>query len=96
MTDTLELGAVVCTSRIKNQLLKAYGDRAYEAIDFLLACHDSGCWGDLDAEDIKTNEWGIENGGTIMSVYKLNDGPTVWIITEWDRSVTTVLAPEDY
>jgi hypothetical protein len=60
-----------------------------------LSRHAHGDWGDLDASDRKDNEWSLEHGERLMSVYF--DGETkFWIITERDRSVTTVLLPEDY
>ena len=61
----------------------------------LLARHQSGDWGNLPAEDALSNQQAIECGYRIMSVYPLETGK-VWIITEADRSVTTVLLPEEY
>lgn len=66
----------------------------------LLDRHLSGDWGDLAASDRKQNDSGLANGNDrLHSSYNL--GPDagckkVWIITEWDRSVTTILLPEDY
>lgn len=57
--------------------------------------HLSGDWGDLSDEDKAANELALQQDGRLFSVYK--DGmPTIWIITEWDRSVTTVLFPDEY
>ncbi|HNH44535.1 MAG TPA: type I restriction endonuclease subunit M [Agitococcus sp.] len=61
----------------------------------LLARHQSGDWGNVPAEDALSNQEAIERGYRIMSVYSLETGK-VWIITEADRSVTTVLLPEEY
>ena len=61
----------------------------------LLARHQSGDWGNVPAEDALSNQEAIERGYRIMSVYPLETGK-VWIITEADRSVTTVLLPEEY
>ena len=48
------------------------------------------------ADDGKLNVWGIATGdGRILSAYVL-DSARVWIITEWDRSVTTLLLPDEY
>ena len=60
--------------------------------------HAAGDWGDLCEEDKKINEDGLdkENPGRLMSVYKTKKGTKFWIITEWDRSVTTVLLPDEY
>lgn len=60
----------------------------------LIRRHVNGDWGDVCDEDRQTNEASLKNGGRLMSVYK--ESVTIWIITEWDRSVTTILLPEDY
>ena len=58
--------------------------------------HVSGDWGDLCDEDVATNEYGLRNRGRLMSVYQAETKIPFWIVTEGDRSVTTVLLPEDY
>ena len=76
----------------------------------LISRHLEGSWGDVCAEDAETNEMAIKFGNRIMSVYRLStteeilltpqasrsDLPTVWVITESDRSVTTLLLPSEY
>lgn len=62
----------------------------------LLSRHARGDWGDICEEDSALNNEALETGGRIMSVYKLFNGPTIWIITESDRSVTTLLLPDEY
>lgn len=63
----------------------------------LLRRHLSGDWGDVCEEDAALNEQGLKNGERLMSVYKdVGLDEPIWIITEWDRSVTTVLFPSDY
>lgn len=57
--------------------------------------HFSGDWGDMDEEDCETNEEALQHGFRIMSDYSVND-VRIWIITEADRSATTVLFPEEY
>jgi hypothetical protein len=61
----------------------------------ILARHVTGDWGDCYPEDAEMNNEAVTTGDRIMSVYKF---PTVtlWVITEWDRSVTTILLPEEY
>lgn len=61
-----------------------------------LARHQSGDWGELDEEDIQANETALEDGLRLMSVYKTDAGVRTYVITEWDRSYTTLLLPEDY
>ena len=62
----------------------------------LLRRHLSGDWGDLDDHDKAVNRQGIELGLRVMSSYSIHTGEKVWIITEADRSVTTILLPEEY
>lgn len=62
----------------------------------LLERHAAGDWGDLDAEDWRANEVAVRDGDRVLSLYPVGDGDRVWIITEWDRSATTVLLPQEY
>jgi hypothetical protein len=50
----------------------------------------------IDDEDKKENELSVREGFRILSAYNLETDVKVWIITEWDRSATTVLLPEEY
>jgi hypothetical protein len=61
-----------------------------------LSRHVRGDWGTLDAEDWSANERALAEGTRLLSAYDSKQGIRFWIITEWDRSVTTVLLPEDY
>lgn len=58
--------------------------------------HVAGDWGELDQDDKAENESAIENGLRILSAYRLSDGTKIWVITEADRSATTILLPEEY
>ena len=58
--------------------------------------HQSGDWGDVCAEDRHTNDQALVQRTRILSVYHAANGTKFWLITEADRSVTTVLLPEDY
>lgn len=66
-----------------------------EPVELLLR-HVTGDWGDLDDEDKKENELSVKKGFSILSAYTLENDVMVWIITEWDRSVTTILLPNEY
>lgn len=57
--------------------------------------HVCGDWGDLCPEDMQANDEALLTGGRLLSVFGSGQH-RFWIITEWDRSVTTVLLPEDY
>ena len=58
--------------------------------------HLQGHWGDVDEEDWQAKEDALGNGLWLLSVYHSSSGVKFWIITEWDRSVTTILLPSDY
>jgi hypothetical protein len=68
--------------------------------DYALAAltqHLQGLWGICDQEDWKANDEALKYGGRLLSVYPLpNESDNFWIITEADRSVTTILLPSDY
>lgn len=85
------LGLIVATPGALRTLEEAGQDpRA------LLGRHVIGDWGDLGEEDIQENELSIREGFRILSAYKLANGEKVWIITEADRSATTILRPDEY
>jgi len=58
--------------------------------------HQAGDWGEVDSEDWQANEQALKAGARLLSVYHSEQGVKFWVITEWDRSLTTVLLPEDY
>ncbi len=62
----------------------------------LLDRHRTGDWGDLCAEDRAANDAAVEQGERILSAYTLTNGTKLWIISERDRSVTTILRPDEY
>jgi hypothetical protein len=61
-----------------------------------LAKHASGIWGDVCPEDWQENEKALDHEFRLLSAYTTKTGTKFWIITEADRSVTTVLMPDDY
>jgi hypothetical protein len=62
----------------------------------LLKRHVTGDWGDLDEHDRLENERSVSDGYRLLSAYILSTGIKIWIITEADRSVTTLLLPSEY
>ncbi len=58
--------------------------------------HARGDWGELDPEDAASNERSLPAGCRLLSAYTDRNGVKFWIITEADRSATTILLPEDY
>lgn len=57
--------------------------------------HITGDWGDVEPEDSVSNDHAWLSGERIFSVYNTPEGK-IWIITEWDRSATTIMLPEEY
>jgi len=86
------LGQIVATPGALAALEKA----GQTPLDFLTR-HVRGDWGELDEHDRKENELSLKRGFRLLSSYRLSSGDTkVWVITEADRSVTTLLLPEEY
>jgi hypothetical protein len=86
----LPLGKVVATPGALKLLLEA-GEYPFD----YLARHATGDWGDLCTFDRRQNERALRVGERIFSSYETPAGK-VWIITEADRSITTILLPEEY
>jgi hypothetical protein len=85
------LGRVVATPGAVSAL-----EEARDTALAYLRRHESGDWGDVPPEDREENEFSIKNGFRLLSSYKLMDETKIWIITEADRSMTTILLPEEY
>jgi hypothetical protein len=90
MRAPLPLGRVVATPGA----LKLLSEIGAHPFDYL-ARHAIGDWGELCAFDRRQNETALRDGYRILSSYDVPAG-RVWIITEADRSVTTILLPEEY
>jgi hypothetical protein len=58
--------------------------------------HGNGDWGECGPEDCRENDFALPRRLRLLSVYRDRNGTKFWIITEADRSVTTVLLPDDY
>jgi PRTRC genetic system protein C len=92
-----EMGRLVMTSNFEAQAHEAVGETAtMEGIATIIRRHGSGDWGELGAEDIASNNAALIEGNRLLSSYTDFFPFKVWVITEWDRSVTTILLPEDY
>ena len=85
------LGQVVATPGALDLLDRT----ATNAMDLLLR-HQRGDWGSVPPDDAEENQRSIEAGDRILSSYFLNDAERLWIITEADRSSTTLLLPDEY
>jgi len=92
VTPLFALGHIVAT-RGALELLDRLG------IDggLYLTRHQRGDWGTVCAEDAVENERAVADGDRILSEYRIGAArERLWIITEWDRSATTLLLPEEY
>jgi hypothetical protein len=85
------LGQVVATPGA----LAAFEAAGQSPLDFLKR-HVLGDWGDLDEHDRAENEFSLTHGLRLLSAYSLRDGTKIWIITEHDRSSSTILLPSEY
>jgi hypothetical protein len=89
---SFQLGRIVCTRTLLDHLVKI-GDSALP----YLARHQNRVWGELDADDKRANDVAVQNGGRILSKYRLKDRVSfIYVITEADRSSTTLLFPSEY
>jgi hypothetical protein len=62
----------------------------------LLERHVSGDWGDVSSEAREENDRAVQEQLRITSTYTLNGGVKIWVMTEADRSTTTILLPQEY
>jgi hypothetical protein len=85
------LGRIVATPDALRAL-----ERANQSAALFLTRHVGGDWGELDREDVRENEYGVAHGFRLLSSYTTAAGEKLWIITEADRSSTTLLLPDEY
>ena len=85
------LGQVVATPGAA-EAMQAANVTAHQFI----ARHVTGDWGNLDEEDKRENEFSVANNLRILSAYTLPTQVKIWVITEADRSATTLLLPSEY
>lgn len=97
MKSLFPLGRVVMTRGIAD---RCETDACFLGlVEQALNLHANGNWGDLCDEDWNSNQEALRTGeDRLFSAYRLSDATDerIWIITEWDRSVTTILFPDEY
>lgn len=86
-----DLGMQVMTPGVRDVMNEA----GHIPPEFLLR-HKHGDWGELDDEDAAANDQALRHGSRLFSSYHTRLGDKLWVITEWDRSVTTLLLPAEY
>lgn len=89
--DRFRLGRLVLT-RGAERALEESGDDPFT----FLSRHASGDWGEVCDEDQEANERAVDHGLRILSAYRTSRDERLWVITEADRSATTILLPEEY
>lgn len=92
-----QLGATVATAAVFSECHT--NEKFFNFVLMSLKRHSNGDWGDLDPEDATMNDLAVSSGiDRIFSAYDYKEDPNlkIWIITEADRSATTVLFPSDY
>ena len=62
----------------------------------MLSRHAKGDWGEVPEDDKQENEQSLLNGWRLLSAYTADNGEKIWLITEADRSATTILLPSEY
>ena len=88
-TTSFPLGQRVITANALEKL-------QHEDVLVGLGRHARGDWGEVSPEDARTNDAALVEGFRLLSAYEDRHGVTFWVITEANRSLTTVLLPEDY
>jgi len=97
MTDTNRLIAKFLLGRTVATpgALRALEQANQNPFEFLQR-HQAGDWGEVCEEDKRENEFSVRNGFRILSAYRTRNEVKIWIITEADRSATTLLLPHEY
>jgi len=91
MIAMFPLGRIVATPGALAAL-----ERSSQSAAHFLARHAVGDWGELEREDVRENEYSVAHGFRLLSSYTTSAGEKLWVITEADRSATTLLLPEEY
>ena len=85
------LGQIVATPGA----LQALQESQQSPMEFL-SRHHQGDWGDVCINDWNANDQDLKDGNRLLSAYRTNKDVKLWVITEWDRSATTILLPNEY
>ena len=83
------MGRLYCTPGVLQRV-------SHIELDSKLSQHRRCDWGDLSEEDKKQKDLALKHGGRLFSAYSCTSDVRIWIITEADRSATTILLPEEY
>jgi|SRR6516165_2835895 hypothetical protein len=91
LTQRFPLGQIVATPGALEAL-----EASHQSPAEFLTRHARGDWGELSSDDIAENEFSLKNGFRLLSSYCTATGQKLWVITEAERDLTTVLLPDEY
>jgi len=91
MAQKVELGRLMATP----DALAALADSGQSPAEFLER-HAAQDWGEVCAEDWKLNDLALVESDRLLSSYRTKKNVVIWVLTEFDRSLTTILLPENY
>ncbi len=100
MGVTFTLGNVVATRNVW-ELIET-NEKFSQFVTICMSRYIANDWGEMDKEDLEANDYAVRNGERLLASYQIPleveevFEDRLWIITEWDRSVTTLLFPGDY
>ena len=94
MTVAINLGRLLMTRGVND--LVADDEAFAKFVMNSLTRHRNGDWGELTDEDKQENDLSLKEGYRLLSAYEFEGLPKIWIITEADRSATTILFPDEY
>ena len=89
-----DLGQTVMTRGVADLFNEDKAFKKFVKESFTKYCNAD--WGETCEEDKELNDQALKSGDRILAVYKKEGLETIWIITEWDRSATTILFPSEY
>jgi len=97
--EQIRLGLLVATRGIEEEMQTTFGFR--EFCTHCLLRHRSQDWGDVPDEDKISNDWAVRHDARLLSAYSIPERfhtteDKIWIITDADRSATTILFPDEY
>lgn len=91
-----DIGRLVTTCSVADQMDRDiwFASFVYQSFEHYILCD----WGDTCEEDKRSNDYAVKHGERILAEYRdaEHEDWRIWIITEWDRSVTTILFPDEY
>lgn len=100
MATSFSLGNVVATKSVWELIVE--NEKFSQFVTLCLSRYIANDWGEMDEEDLRSNDYAVSHDERLLASYRIPleveeaFEDRLWIITEWDRSVTTLLFPGDY